>query len=233
MSTLQTLDRGLEAIDIVSRRTGGISPAALADELGVHRAGAYRILATLEARHLVAKGSDGLYRLGSGALVVAGRFMSQYRTSVQPVVQELADASGCTAFVSIADREESVAIAVAEPAARGAIGISYRVGARHPLEHGADGLAILAERPPREDDSEAVRRTRERGYALSEGEIQAGTVGLAVGTGDAVATDVDGSIGIITLGHPEDLDVDRLLPLVHEARVSVARLHTARPRPLN
>ena len=40
MSTLQTLDRGLEAIDIVSRRAAGISPAELADELGVHRAGA-------------------------------------------------------------------------------------------------------------------------------------------------------------------------------------------------
>ena len=33
MSTLQTLDRGLEAIDIVSRRAGGVSPAALADAL--------------------------------------------------------------------------------------------------------------------------------------------------------------------------------------------------------
>lgn len=223
MSTLQTLDRGLEAIDIVSRRTGGISPAALADELGVHRAGAYRILATLEQRHLVAKGRDGLYRLGSGALVVAGRFMSQYRTAAQPVVQELADSTGCTAFVSIADRDESVAIAVAEPAARGAIGVRYTMGARHPLEHGADGLAILAQRPEDAADIEAVTRARTRGYALTEGEIQSGTVGLAVATGGAFTTDAEASIGIIRLGQPGDLDVDALLPLVQAARDSLTR----------
>lgn len=225
MSTLQTLDRGLEAIDIVSRRTGGISPATLADELGVHRAGAYRILATLEQRNLVAKGSDGLYRLGSGALVVAGRFMSQYRAAVQPVVQELADTTGCTAFLAIADREESVAIAVAEPAARGSIGISYRVGARHALEHGADGLAILAQRPQREGDSDAVRRSRAQGYALSEGEVQPGAVGLAISTEGSGTNAAEASIGIVTLGRPGDLDIEHLLPRVQSAREAIVRLH--------
>lgn len=225
MSTLQTLDRGLEAIEIVSQRTGGISPAALADELGVHRAGAYRILATLEQRHLVAKGTDGLYRLGSGALVVAGRFMSQYRASAQPVVQELADRSGCTAFVAIADRTESIAIAVAEPSARGPIGISYQVGARHPLEQGADGLAILAQRPERESDSAPVRATRAQGYAISDGEVQPGAVGVAVGMGRGASTDVEASIGVIRLGLPGDLDIERLLPLVQDARAAVARLY--------
>ncbi|MBC7632290.1 helix-turn-helix domain-containing protein [Aeromicrobium sp.] len=225
MSALQTLDRGLEAIEIISQRTSGISPASLADELGVHRAGAYRILSTLERRHLVAKGSDGLYRLGSGALVVAGRFMSQYRSAAQPVVQELADRSGFTAFVSIADRAESVALAVAEPAARGSIGISYQVGARHPLEEGADGLAILAQRPERPTDSEAVRRSRAQGYALSDGEVQPGTVGLAVGTGGAPTTNIEASIGVVRLGLHGDLDIDQLLPLVQSARDAVVRLH--------
>lgn len=225
MSTLQTLDRGLEAIEIISRRTGGISPAALADDLGVHRAGAYRILATLEQRHLVTKGDDGLYRLGSGALGFAGRFMSQYRTAAQPLVQDLADRTGSTAFVAIADRDESVAIAVAEPASRQSIGISYQVGARHPLDQGADGLAILAQRPERETDISAVRTARAQGYAISDGEVQPGAVGLAVGTGESSATDVESSIGVVALGRPGDLDVERLLPLVEAARESVARLY--------
>lgn len=224
MSTLQTLDRGLEAIDIVSRRTGGVSPAALADELGVHRAGAYRILATLEHRHLVTKGGDGLYRLGSGALVVAGRFMAQYRSAAQPVVQELADRSGLTAFVSIADGDESVAIAVAEPSARGSIGISYRVGTRHPLDLGADGLAILAQRPPRDDDPAAVGTAREDGYSISRGEVQPGTAGLALGTGHGSATEVESAIGLIALGHPDDLDVAMLVPLLQESRAAITRL---------
>lgn len=225
MSTLQTLDRGLEAIDIVSRRAAGISPAALADELGVHRAGAYRILATLERRHLVTKGGDGLYRLGSGALIVAGRFMAQYRSAAQPVVQELADRSGFTAFVTIADRDESVAIAVAEPSARGSIGISYQVGTRHPLYTGADGLALLAQRPERSSDPEAVRTARTRGYALSRGEVQPGTAGIAMGTGDSTVTEVESCIGLITLGRPEDLDIATLVPLLEDARTTIARLY--------
>ena len=221
MSTLQTLDRGLEAIEIISQRAGGISPAALADELGVHRAGAHRILTTLEQRHLVAKGNDGLYRLGSGALVVAGRFMTQFRTAAQPVVQELADRSECTAFVSIADREESVAIAVAEPAAGGALGIRYHVGTRHLLQHGADGLAILAQRPPASDEITPVASARSRGYALTEGEVQTGTVGLAVATTGAFTTEAEAAIGVIRLGQPGDLDVETLLPLVQAARDSL------------
>lgn len=225
MSTLQTLDRGLEAIDIISRRTGGISPAALADELGVHRAGAYRILGTLEQRHLVTKASDGLYRLGSGALGFAGRFMSQYRTAAQPIVQDLADRAESTAFVAIADRNESVAIAVAEPASRRSIGISYQVGARHPLNQGADGLAILAQRPESPTDIDAVRRARTMGYAISDGEVQPGAVGLAIGTGESSASDVESSIGVVALGRPGDLDVERLRPLVEDARGAIARLY--------
>lgn len=223
MSTLQTLDRGLEAIEIISRRTSGTSPAVLADELGVHRAGAYRVLATLEQRHLVAKGSDGLYRLGSGALAYAGRFMSQYRLAAQPLVQDLADRTGCTAFVSIADREESVAIAVAEPGARGAIGISYQIGTRHSIAHGADGIAMLAQRTPAPTDAEAVRVARELGYAVSDGQVQPGTVGLAIGTG-SIADVVEGSIGVIRLGAPADLDIDSLLPHVQQARDLVSQL---------
>ena len=223
MSTLQTLDRGLEAMDVVARRTDGISPAVLADELGVHRAGAYRILATLEQRHLVTKGADGRYRLGSGALAYAGRFMSQYRLAAQPIVQELADHSGCTAFVSIADGDESVAIAVAEPSIRGAIGISYQIGTRHPLSSGADGIAILAQRPPQPDDPEAVQTARADGHALSDGQIQPGALGLAIGTG-SLADDVEGAIGVIRLGRPGDLDVATLLPFVQHAREAVTHL---------
>lgn len=225
MSTLQSLDRGLEAIEIISRRTGGISPAVLADELGMHRAGAYRILATLEQRRLVAKGSDGVYRLGSGALTFAGRFMTQYRTAAQSVVQDVADRTGHTAFVSIADREECVAIAVAEPAARGSIGISYQVGVRHPLDQGADGVAILAQRPEADADLHAVTEARRRGYAISRGEVEPGTVGMAVGIGRTSANDVESSLGVITLGRPESLDIESVLPLLRQARVAIAQLY--------
>lgn len=220
---LQTLDRGLEAIELISRRTAGISPAELADELGVHRAGAYRILATLEHRRLATKGDDGLYRLGTGALRTSERFMNQFRAAAQPVIQDLADRTSCTAFVAIADRDEAVAIAVAEPADRATIGISYQVGARHPLDRGADGIAILAQRPALPDEPDAVHRAREEGFVVSGGEVQPGAVGLAVGTDHSTLPHVEASIGVIRLGRPEGIDVDRLRPLVEGARDTLSQ----------
>ncbi len=59
MSTLQTLDRGLRALDVVAQSAAGISVADLARELDVHRAICYRIVATLEAHGLVARTADG------------------------------------------------------------------------------------------------------------------------------------------------------------------------------
>ncbi|HEV7787535.1 MAG TPA: helix-turn-helix domain-containing protein, partial [Pseudonocardia sp.] len=49
MSTLQTLDRGLSVLELVSQRPAGVSVAELAAALDVHRAICYRIVATLEA----------------------------------------------------------------------------------------------------------------------------------------------------------------------------------------
>src|SRR5574340_148671 len=74
MSTLQTLDRGLRALDVISRHPGGISVADLAKELDVARAICYRIVATLEVHSLVARFDDGRIRLGAGTAVLASRF---------------------------------------------------------------------------------------------------------------------------------------------------------------
>src|SRR5699024_7611440 len=92
-------------------------------------------------------------------------------------------------------------------------------------EQGADGLAILAQRPEGATDIDAVRTARSQGYAVSDGEVQPGAVGLAVRTGESSATDVESSIGVIALGRPGDLDVTALLPLVQDARGTIARLY--------
>lgn len=225
MSILQTLDRGLEAIEIISRSTGGAAPQELADALDVHRAVAYRILATLENRQLATRGQDGFYRLGSGVLAVADRYMSQYRTAAQPVLQKLADQTSMTSFMAVADGVHAVALAVAEPAARESIGISYRIGSRHPLDRGADGLAILAQRAERPSDIEAVRLARRTGVAVSDGQLQPGAVGLAVGLGATSPTHIETSIGVIRLGQPGDLNVDRLRSAVETARDSLTSFY--------
>src|SRR5699024_2731923 len=110
-SILQSLDRGLEALELISIRPWGASAQELADQLDVHRAVVYRILATLERRNLAAKGSDNRYRLGSGGLAITERYLSQYRTAAQPMLVELADATSMTAFLAIAEHNQAVAVA--------------------------------------------------------------------------------------------------------------------------
>lgn len=55
-ATLQTLDRGLRALDFIARSLAGVSVSPVADLLlQVQRAIAYRIVATLEAHHPVTR----------------------------------------------------------------------------------------------------------------------------------------------------------------------------------
>lgn len=54
-NTLQTLDRGLKALEIVSEHSDGISIADLAERLDIHRAIAYRIVTTLASHGLITR----------------------------------------------------------------------------------------------------------------------------------------------------------------------------------
>lgn len=207
-TTLQTLDRGLRALEIVAEHAEGISVAELAERLDVHRAIAYRIVTTLEQHGLVARSAEGPLRLGAGISLLAARFEPQLRAVAQPLLQALAKATRATAFVSVAQGEECVVILVAEPD-EGLLRVGYRVGSRHPLSLGAAGIAILAGRPPCSDDSEAVRQARADGYSLTRGQLQRGAVGVA----SPVATPqfrpgVEACVGVVAM---DDLDTERAI----------------------
>lgn len=205
-TTLQTLDRGLSALALIAEHSEGMTIAELARQLDVHRAIAYRIVATLESHALVTRTTEGPIRLGAGVALLASRFEPQLRAVAQPLLQALAKATRATAFISVAQGEECVVILVAEPD-EGLLRVGYRVGSRHPLTLGAAGIAILAGRPPRKDDSEAVRQARTDGFSLTRGQLQRGAVGVA----SAIATPqfragVEACIGVVAM---DDLDTER------------------------
>jgi DNA-binding IclR family transcriptional regulator len=58
--------------------------------------------------------------------------------------------------------------------------LAYRVGSRHPLGRGAAGLALLALREPSAWEPAAVGQVRERGYAMTYGQVEPGAYGVAV-----------------------------------------------------
>lgn len=221
MSTLQTLDRGLRALDIVSQRPEGISVAELAAELGVHRAICYRIVATLEAHSLVSRTDAGRLRLGVGAAVLSSRFEPQFLHGARPVLAELADRTRATAFIAAAEGDECVVLMVAEPTDT-VLRVGYRVGSRHPLNLGASGVAILAMRPPGSREPESVRQARQDGYSVTTGELERGAVGVSAG----IRTEghpLERSVGVVAI---EGLDTDKAAGAVLDAAQRLARLVT-------
>lgn len=178
MTTLQTLERGIDALGLISEAPEGLTVARIADALGVHRAIAYRIVATLEARGLVTRGGDGRVMIGGGLMRLAGSFEPQFRAAARPLLVELARETRATSCIAVAEGAECVVLMV-EEAGEGFLRVAYRLGSRHPLTRGATGIAILSGRPPRPDDTAEVIRAREDGYSITSGQLQRGAKGVA------------------------------------------------------
>lgn len=166
--TAQTLDRGLQVLLHLGApgHVRGMTMTELATELGVGRAVVYRLVATLEARDFVTRGSDGRVRLGLGVTRLQLAVRPMLVEAARPILRDLADEVGATSHLTVAEGEQALALAVVEPSWTD-FHISYRVGSRHPLTLGAAGRAIL----------EARRGTG--APVVTSGELQQGAHGLA------------------------------------------------------
>lgn len=175
----QTLARGLNALQLVASSPTGLTVAQVADDIGVHRTIAYRLLSTLAQFRFVAKGEDGRYRSASALAVLGASFDNNVRQLCVPTLRGLADELGTTVSLLVAEGEQQVAIAVMVPT-NVYYQLSFHEGSRYPLDRGAAGLALLASMPPRPGERELVQQTRRQGWVITHGEIEPNTYGLAV-----------------------------------------------------
>jgi DNA-binding IclR family transcriptional regulator len=179
MNGSQTLARGLAALQLVAAAPAGLSVQQVADQVGVHRTIAYRLLTTLAAFGFVAKSQDGRYRPAAGLAVLGAAFDRNLRQLSLPILQTLADDLGTTVSLLVAEGDQQVAVAVIVPT-QVAYQLAFHEGSRHPLSRGAAGAALLASMPPRPNERDLVTRTREQGWVITHGEIEPNTYGLAV-----------------------------------------------------
>jgi len=203
--TSQTLDRGLRVLSVLAASPHGLTVTELANQVAVNRTVVYRLITTLELHGLARRDAGGRLHVGLGVLALARGLQPVLRELANPVLRSLAEDLGSTAHLTVADGGEALAIAVVEPTWTD-FHVAYRVGARHPLELGAAGKAILIGRT-----GGSAR------FAQTAGELQTGARGLA-----APVLGVEGleaSVGIVTLG---DLDVDLVGPRVVAAAAEVA-----------
>jgi DNA-binding IclR family transcriptional regulator len=184
---------------LLATYTDGLTAAELADELSTARAVVYRLLRTLEAHRLVGR-IDTRYVLGIGVAELASRLRPRLQATVLPILRRLSQQTHATALLSIADGDEALILLTEEPVDT-TFHLAVRQGARHPLDRGADGIAILSGRPAAAADAKDIQRARRRGYAVSIGALQPGAVGVAA---PIVTSDWStASIGIVALGDKE------------------------------
>nr|WP_269128650.1 IclR family transcriptional regulator [Nonomuraea sp. K271] len=199
------MDRGLKLLELLAVEDRDMTVAELATSLGMHRQAVYRLLTTLRNHRLAAEGSSGRYRLGLGVIQLARQANPQLRRAVVPYLRTLAEELGVTTQCVVSEGADAVVLAVVEPS-DAVFHLSQRSGARHPLDQGASGLAIMLARPPETDDPAGVVEARERGYAVSRGNLTPGAVGIAVPLYDRDGQSLEASLGIVSM---VDLDVER------------------------
>jgi DNA-binding IclR family transcriptional regulator len=212
-----TLDRGLRALRVLTEHPDGLSVAELAAELSTHRAAVYRLLGPLGDHHLVRRRPDGRILLGPGLIELASGVQPRLSEVAQPVLQRLADDLGATTALTVRDGEEAVVARVIVPR-EPRLHLTYRPGLRHPLTQGAPGHALLAALPATPDEPLSVTRARERGYAISHGELLPGATGVAVAVAMA-GHEPEASISAVWI---EGLDPDVAAAQVRAAAAAIA-----------
>jgi DNA-binding IclR family transcriptional regulator len=150
----------------------------IAQALGLHRSITYRLLRTLEDHRLVERDAAGRYGLGLGVAALARGVRTDLQAAVLPRLNALVGELGMTAFLVVRAGDEAVTVTSVEPQDSVAH-VVYRPGARHPVDRGAPGLALLMPESPSSTDREALQQARQVGWASSRGEVIPGVRSIA------------------------------------------------------
>jgi DNA-binding IclR family transcriptional regulator len=195
---LQTADRTLQVLLQFRTQAEGLTVTDIATRLGLHRSTASRLVSTMEARGFLERDAVGnLLRLGPevariGRIALAGRELATVAT---PVLSGLAADTGET--VTLAVPMDGQVMTVAQADGSYFVSSGRWVGVRTPLHCAADGKVLLAFDGARVNLAGLTKRTkrtivdrkaltreldavRRRGFAIAEGELEEGLVGVAV-----------------------------------------------------
>jgi DNA-binding IclR family transcriptional regulator len=191
--------------------------AEIVRTLGFHRAVVTRLLATLEDERFVERTEARTYRLGPELVALGKAVRSDLRDTAAAVLRALAEQVGATVVLVVRNGEHAVVISVVEPLHTD-LRLLFRLGSRHRLVQGAEGMAILAGNPPAPGERPEVTAGRERGYVISAGEILPGTWGLAAPVPSAAGRS-EMSVGVISA---QALDEQSTASAVLEATTEIS-----------
>jgi DNA-binding IclR family transcriptional regulator len=237
------VDRVVTVLELLAESGEGLRVADVATELGVHKATASRLLATLGARGLLDRDQTGRYRLGPAFLRFAAVALTglEMVSQARPDLETLSARTGETVNLAILDGTEVVY--VDQVTGDHAIVAGNWVGRRSPAHCSSSGKVMLAFgheaarervlRGPLErraghtvTDPDRLRalldEVRRRGYARSASELEDGLHTVAAPV--FVAGDL---VGAVSVSGPSfrlpARDVPQLGRLTIDAGVAIGR----------
>jgi DNA-binding IclR family transcriptional regulator len=204
---VQALDRAFAVLDLLSESETPLGLAQVAASLQLHKSTAHRFLMVLERHRMVERTASGKFRLGLRLFDFGNRAIEQYdlRDRAQPHLRRLVAETEETAHLCILEAARVIYIDKIEPSR--SVRMITRIGASNPVHCTSVGKAILAFLP--EDriadilhrtrferfthrtiaTPEALRveieKTRRRGYAVDDEELEEGLRCIAVPLLDA------------------------------------------------
>lgn len=141
--TIPALCKTITLLEYLGKSESGGSQAELARVLGIPNSTCYRILQSLLAYNWIRQKPGSLYVVANGILAAAGKLINETADfeCLQPVLEQLAKASGLSCKLSIRQEDMQTTIMRAESSAP--ITVTGKVGVHFPITEGATGAALL------------------------------------------------------------------------------------------
>lgn len=200
-STLQTVDRALQLLEILSEYPEGLAAKALEESLELNKVTVHRLLATLENRGFVERVGNS-YQIGLKVVELSSRKLNnvELKTEAAPYLRSLVNELGLPVQLAIIDGYEAIFIDKVQSV--NSFRMYSQIGKRIPLYASGVGKALLMEESDeailtrlepvefkaftqttlksKEAVLEAVKEARKLGYAIDDEEHEAGIYCIAV-----------------------------------------------------
>lgn len=203
--SVQSVDRAMDLLSALAGSDVPMGVGEVAEATGLPQGTAHRLLRSLQLRGYVRRDSSRKYSVGTAALRLGEAAQRSLARSARPYLAELVAFSGETANLAVMEGDDVVYVAQA-PSPH-TLRMFAEVGRHVPPHSTAVGKVLLAAMPPDralallrrtglprrtertvtdlEVFTEELGLTRERGWAVDEGEQELGVRCVAVPVGDA------------------------------------------------
>jgi len=141
---IESVDRALRMLEVLSRHGSGASLDELASSLTLPKSSLHRTLAALRERGFATQREDGRYLLGPELMRIAFEFYDRLdvRVWLRPTLERLRGELNETIHLGVLDGADVVYVHKLEPTHP--IALSSKIGGRNPAHCTAVGKALLA-----------------------------------------------------------------------------------------